>query len=117
MRTPEHPVGALESTMRSNRWIVWRRRREGTVKEIVTMETIERTRSNTPSNAGKPANEVERLRAQNAILLAAIASASAAMTSAPNWHEMHRSAHKVLQVALNHVDAAPKLEVPPRKLA
>lgn len=71
------------------------------------METTERTRTE------KTTSDIDRLRAQNALLLAAIASASAAMTAAPSWHEAHRSAHKTLQVALGKVDAATKAQVPP----
>ena len=75
------------------------------------METIERTRTT------KSGNDIERLRAQNALLLAAIASASAAMTAAPNWHEAHRNAHKTLQVALGKVDVATQAQVPPLRTA
>lgn len=41
--------------------------------------------------------EIERLRAQNAILIDAINAAAALMASAPAWHEMHREAIEQLQ--------------------
>ena len=42
-------------------------------------------------------NEIERLRAQNAILIDAIKAAAALMASAPAWHQMHRDAIEQLQ--------------------
>lgn len=42
-------------------------------------------------------DEIERLRAQNAILIDGITAASALMASAPAWHEMHREAVAELQ--------------------
>ncbi|TAH51514.1 MAG: hypothetical protein EYC67_01585 [Betaproteobacteria bacterium] len=80
------------------------------------MESIERTRTCDQTPAAKSASEVERLRKQNAILLAAIASASAAMTAAPSWHEMHRSAQKVLRVALDEAGAAERPQAPVRRV-
>ena len=80
------------------------------------METIERTRTHDHTPAKKSASEVERLRAQNAILLAAIASATAAMSAAPSWHEMHRSAQKVLRVALNEVGGTERQQPPVRRV-
>lgn len=41
--------------------------------------------------------EIERLRAQNAILTDAITAAAALMASAPAWHAMHREAIEQLQ--------------------
>ena len=42
--------------------------------------------------AGDAADEIERLRAQNALLIDAINAAAALMASAPAWHEMHQEA-------------------------
>lgn len=42
--------------------------------------------------AGDAADEIERLRAQNAVLIDAINAAAALMASAPAWHEMHQEA-------------------------
>ena len=42
-------------------------------------------------------DEIERLRAQNAILIDAINAASALIASAPAWHAMHRDAIAELQ--------------------
>lgn len=42
-------------------------------------------------------DEIERLRAQNAILTDAINAASQIMASAPAWHAMHREAIEQLQ--------------------
>lgn len=42
-------------------------------------------------------DEIERLRAQNAILIDAITAAAALMASAPAWHAMHREAIEQLQ--------------------
>ena len=42
-------------------------------------------------------DEIERLRAQNGVLLTAINAASALMASAPAWHQMHREAIAELQ--------------------
>ena len=42
-------------------------------------------------------DEIERLRAQNAILIDAINAASQIMASAPAWHAMHREAIEQLQ--------------------
>ena len=42
-------------------------------------------------------DEIERMRAQNAVLTDAITAASALMTSAPAWHAMHREAIAELQ--------------------
>lgn len=43
------------------------------------------------------ADEIERLRAQNDVLIDAITAASALMASAPAWHQMHRDAIAELQ--------------------
>lgn len=80
------------------------------------METIERTRNHDPLPAASAASEVARLRAQNAMLLAAIASANAALAAAPSWHEMHRTAQKVLRTALNEAGAACRPQVPVRRV-
>ena len=81
------------------------------------MKTIERTRCNDHHAAANVVGEVERLRAQNAMLLAAIASANAAMAAAPSWHEMHRTAQKMLRTALNEAGSTSRPQLPPRRLA
>jgi len=45
----------------------------------------------------KAADEIERLRTQNAILIDGITAAAALMASAPAWHAMHREAIEQLQ--------------------
>ena len=42
-------------------------------------------------------DEIERLRAQNEVLLTAINAAAALMASAPAWHQMHRETIEQLQ--------------------
>lgn len=53
--------------------------------------------SSQPDCVLEAADEIERLRAQNAVLLTAINAASALMASAPAWHAMHREAIEQLQ--------------------
>ncbi|ATE61151.1 hypothetical protein CCZ27_15480 [Thauera sinica] len=89
---------------------------EVSTKESNIMEAIERTRTHDRTPAGRVAGEIERLRAQNAALLAAIASANAAMTAAPSWHEMHRTAQKVLRAALAEAGAAQRPQTPVRRV-
>lgn len=80
------------------------------------MKTIERTRAH-DRHPTDSVGEVERLRAQNAMLLAAIASANAAMAAAPSWHEMHRTAQKMLRTALNEAATGSRPQLPQRRLA
>ena len=49
-------------------------------------------------------DEVERLRAQNAVLIDAISAVSALMAFAPAWHQMHREAHAELQKVKKEID-------------
>lgn len=48
--------------------------------------------------------EVERLRAQNEVLIDAINAASALMASAPAWHAMHRETIEQLQQVRKEVE-------------
>ena len=43
------------------------------------------------------ADEIERLRSQNAILIAAIEAAAQLMASAPAWHAMHLELHALFR--------------------
>lgn len=69
------------------------------------MNITEQTRTGQTGAEAENALEIDRLRAQNAVLLQSIATANAAMTSAPSWHEMHRSAQQALQAAMKALDA------------
>ena len=81
------------------------------------MKAIERTHAHDRHPTASLAGEVERLRAQNAMLLAALASANAAMSAAPSWHEMHRTAQKMLRTALNEAGTGSRPHLPQRRLA
>jgi hypothetical protein len=74
------------------------------------MKTIDRMRMAQGTSDEDNTLEIERLRAQNAILMQSIATANAAMTSAPSWHEMHRSAQQALQAAMNALEALEAVE-------
>ncbi len=50
-------------------------------------------------------DEIERLRAQNEVLLTAITAASALMANAPAWHQMHREAIAELQRVKKEMEA------------
>ena len=69
------------------------------------MKTIDRMRMAQGASDEDSALEIERLRAQNAILMQSIATANAAMTSAQRWHEMHRSAQQAVEAAVNGLEA------------
>lgn len=50
-------------------------------------------------------DEIERLRAQNGVLLTAINAASALMASARAWHQMHREAIEQLQRVKKEIES------------
>lgn len=50
-------------------------------------------------------NEIDRLRAHNAILTDAINAAAALMASSPEWHEMHREAIAGLQAVKKEMES------------
>ena len=60
-------------------------------------DIVERLRQYESRLERESADEIERLRAQNAILLDTIDGVLHVMASAPAWHAMHREAIEGLQ--------------------
>lgn len=81
------------------------------------MQTIERTRNKDHSTNTHASGELARLRAENAMLLTAVASANAALTAAPSWHEGHRTVQRLLRNALDRVCGRTRPKIPVRRVA